>query len=84
MKEILFLITISLKGLGNFKVKLPYAGWPGTWYKSPLDPHDTLLFDLSIDPGEKNNIFELNKKQALILIEKMKKNILAWVIYHIQ
>ena len=59
--------------LGDYKVKLPYEGWPGTWYKSPLDSHDTLLFNLSIDPGEKNNIFESNKELALILIEKMKK-----------
>ena len=74
-RDFLYFDYDNLEGyrLGNFKVKLPYAGWPGTWYKSPLDPHDTLLFDLSIDPGEKNNIFELNKEHALILIEKMKK-----------
>jgi len=58
---------------GDYKVKLPYEGWPGTWYKSPIDPHDTLLFNLKLDPGEKNNIFNENKKLAKSLATSMQK-----------
>ena len=58
---------------GDYKVKLPYEGWPGTWYKSPIDPHDTLLFNLKLDPGEKNNIFNENKELAKSLAISMQK-----------
>ena len=58
---------------GDWKIKLPYQGWPGTWYKSPIDAHDTLLFNLSEDPGEKNNIFEYNKVLARKLADSMIK-----------
>jgi len=58
---------------GDWKIKLPYEGWPGTWYKSPTDPHDTLLFNLREDPGEKNNIFESNKVLARNLANAMIK-----------
>jgi arylsulfatase A-like enzyme len=58
---------------GVWKIKLPYEGWPGTWYKSPIDAHDTLLFNLREDPGEKNNIFESNKVLARNLANSMIK-----------
>ena len=58
---------------GDWKIKLPYQGWPGSWYKSPIDAHDTLLFNLSKDPGEKNNIFEYNKVLARKLADSMIK-----------
>ena len=58
---------------GDWKIKLPYEGWPGTWYKSQTDPHDTLLFNLREDPGEKNNIFESNKVLARNLANAMIK-----------
>ena len=57
---------------GDWKVKLPYEGWPGSWYKSPIDSHDTLLFNLRKDPGEKNNIFDSNREMAKSLIDLMK------------
>ena len=56
---------------GDWKVKLPYEGWPGSWYKSPIDSHDTLLFNLRKDPGEKNNIFDSNREMAKSLIDLM-------------
>ena len=58
---------------GDWKIKLPYSGWPGSWYKSPIDAHDTLLFNMSNDPGEKNNIFEDNKDLARNLANSMTK-----------
>ena len=58
---------------GDWKIKLPYEGWPGTWYKSSIEPHDTLLFNLKLDPGEKNNIFDENKELAKSLIKSMLK-----------
>ena len=58
---------------GDWKIKLPYSGWPGSWYKSPIDAHDTLLFNMSNDPGEKNNIFEDNKELARNLANSMTK-----------
>ena len=56
---------------GDWKVKLPYEGWLGSWYKSPIDSHDTLLFNLRKDPGEKNNIFDSNREMAKSLIDLM-------------
>jgi len=56
---------------GDWKVKLPYEGWPGSWYKSPIDSHDTLLFNLRKDPGEKNNIYDSNREMAKSLIDLM-------------
>jgi len=56
---------------GDWKVKLPYEGWPGSWYKSPIDSHDTLLFNMRKDPGEKNNIFDSNREMAKSLIDLM-------------
>ena len=56
---------------GDWKVKIPYEGWPGSWYKSPIDSHDTLLFNLRKDPGEKNNIFDSNREMAKSLIDLM-------------
>ena len=56
---------------GDWKVKLPYEGWSGSWYKSPIDSHDTLLFNLRKDPGEKNNIYDSNREMAKSLIDLM-------------
>ena len=58
---------------GDWKVKLPYEGWDGTWYKSQSKSHDTLLFNLKNDPGEKNNIYNDNKDLAINLLMDMNQ-----------
>ena len=58
---------------GDWKVKLPYEGWDGTWYKSQSKSHDTLLFNLKNDPGEKNNIYNDNKDLAINLLIDMNQ-----------
>ena len=72
-REILFFDYSRLEAYrkGDWKIKLPYEGWSGTWYKSPIDAHDTLLFNLVKDPGEKDNIFKENKKLGIELIQSM-------------
>ena len=74
-REYLYFDYERLEGYrkGDWKIKLPYGGWPGSWYKSPIDAHDTLLFNMSNDPGEKNNIFEDNKELARNLASSMTK-----------
>ncbi|MEP4095820.1 sulfatase [Reichenbachiella sp.] len=56
---------------GDWKVKLPFEGWEGAWYKSPEPAHDTLLFNLKKDPGEHHNVYAENKELAIQLIEQM-------------
>ena len=58
---------------GNWKVKLPYAGFPGARWKQKVDPHDTLLIDLSNDPGETNNLYAENKEKALKMLNEMSR-----------
>ena len=72
-RDILFFDYSRLEAYrkGDWKIKLPYEGWSGTWYKSPIDAHDTLLFNLVKDPGEKDNIFKENKKLGIELIQSM-------------
>ena len=62
---------------GDWKIKLPYEGWKGTWYKSPHEPHDTLLFNLKTDPGERNNLYKSNKEIAIDLFEMMNEKYLS-------
>jgi len=56
---------------GDWKIKKPYAGFEGKSYKNAVAAHDTLLFNLKDDPGEKNNL--LNENRALVknLFSKM-------------
>ena len=42
---------------GDWKLKLPYKGFRGTNGKKAVAPHDTLLFNLKSDPGEKINLY---------------------------
>ena len=56
---------------GDWKVKLPYAGFPGARYKQKVGAHDTLLINLENDPGEANNLYDENKELAKKLIDQM-------------
>ena len=42
---------------GDWKLKLPYAGYHGSNGRKAVAPHDTLLFNLKNDPGERENLF---------------------------
>lgn len=57
---------------GDWKVKLPFKGFKGTRWKDKVEAHDTLLFNLKKDPGEKSNLFDENKEQARELIKEMR------------
>jgi len=71
----LFMNGKQLEGYrkGNWKVKLPFKGTQGSPWRSRVAPHDTLLIDLSIDPGEKNNVFVSNRNKAIELINEMNE-----------
>lgn len=62
---------------GQWKVKMPFAGFERQRWKQGEPAHDTLLFDLEKDPGEKNNLYSTNKKLARTLIEEMNKEYAA-------
>lgn len=57
---------------GDWKVKLPYEGFKGADYKKAVAAHDTLLFNLKSDPGEKNNLYQENKALAIALFKEMR------------
>jgi len=46
---------------GSYKIKKPFKGFSGAIWKQAEAAHDTLLFDLNKDPGEKKNLFEYQK-----------------------
>ncbi|HER09340.1 MAG TPA: hypothetical protein ENO20_10580, partial [Bacteroides sp.] len=41
---------------GDWKLKLPFEGYPGSNWKQAVAPHDTLLINLKSDPGERHNL----------------------------
>lgn len=49
---------------GEYKLKLPFAGYPGKPWMARVPAHDTLLFNLADDPGERNNL--LNAKREIL------------------
>lgn len=71
--DYLFLDGETLEGFrqGDWKVKLPYKGFAGSPWKNPAPAHDTLLFNLKDDPGERNNLYDSKKKRAKQLIMDM-------------
>ncbi|MGW8317016.1 MAG: sulfatase family protein, partial [Bacteroidales bacterium] len=42
---------------GDWKLKLPFAGYHGSNGMKGVPPHDTLLFNLKSDPGEQDNLY---------------------------
>lgn len=57
---------------GNWKIKLPYEGYPGSSWKQKVAAHDTLLFNLQNDPGEKVNVYADNRELATKMIKDMQ------------
>lgn len=58
---------------GSWKVKMPYKGFKGAPYMSAVAAHDTLLFNLKDDPGEKNNIYHEFPEKAIQLLKEMNQ-----------
>ncbi len=62
---------------GEWKLKLPYRGYHGNNWVKGVPPHDTLLFNLKSDPGERENLyFEKPEKVAemVTLMEAYKSS----------
>jgi arylsulfatase A-like enzyme len=58
---------------GDWKVKLPYAGFEGARWKKAVAAHDTLLFNLRKDPGEKENLHTYYPEKSRELIREMNR-----------
>lgn len=58
---------------GDYKVKKPFAGFPGAAWKQPVPAHDSLLINLKKDPGERNNLALSEKKKMQELFKQMEK-----------
>jgi len=62
---------------GDWKIKLPYEGFPGAVWKKKVDPHPLLLINLKDDPGEKINLAEQDPEKAEEMLEEMNRSIEA-------
>jgi arylsulfatase A-like enzyme len=49
---------------GDYKIKKPFEGYPGSRWKNAEPAHDTLLTDLKKDPGERQNLYDEQKDLA--------------------
>jgi arylsulfatase A len=57
---------------GDWKLKLPYKGFEGAPWKQAVAPHDTLLFNLKEDPGEKVNLYFENPGKVAAMASLME------------
>ncbi|WNJ18910.1 sulfatase [Pontibacter sp. G13] len=73
--EMLFFDGMKVEGFrkGDWKVKMPYKGFSGAKWKEPVASHDTLLVNVSTDPGETQNLLSEHREKALELIEQMNQ-----------
>ncbi|PRX53807.1 sulfatase [Flagellimonas meridianipacifica] len=71
----LFFEGSQLQGFrqGKWKIKKPYMGTKGSPWQKAVAAHDTLLFDLTKDPGETLNLYPEKKYLALELFSKMEQ-----------
>jgi len=69
----LYIYLDELRGYreNDWKVKLPFEGFGGARWKVAVAPHDTLLFNLKTDPGEKTDLFSENPEKAWELCCRM-------------
>jgi len=56
---------------GEWKIKLPYGGYHGSDYMKAVAPHDTLLFNLKSDPGERINLCREQPEKVAEMIALM-------------
>lgn len=57
---------------GDWKIKMPYKGYSGSKWKKGVAAHDTLLFNLKHDPGEKVNLYASKRELGKKLIRDMQ------------
>ena len=60
---------------GDWKIKLPFAGYSKTPSRLYSPPHDTLLFNLKLDPGETNNLILKHRKKAFELLLNLEEQL---------
>ncbi|MDF1573587.1 MAG: sulfatase [Bacteroidales bacterium] len=72
-REFLYYDGAELQGYrnGDWKLKLPYEGFSGGNWKKAVAPHDTLLFNLKSDPGEKRNLYHEQPEKVKELVALM-------------
>ncbi|MEM0993791.1 MAG: sulfatase [Bacteroidota bacterium] len=65
----------TLRGFrwGDWKVKLPYAGFKGTRGRKRVAPHDMLLFNLKEDPTESINLAQQYPDKLAAMLAEMEK-----------
>ena len=56
---------------GDWKIKIPFEGYSGSRYKQAVVAHDTLLFNLKQDPGERINLYPEQSDLAKKLLKEM-------------
>ncbi len=56
---------------GDWKLKLPFEGFHGADWKSGVAPHDTLLFNLKDDPGERVNLHAKDPSKVAEMVALM-------------
>ncbi|MBD0257980.1 MAG: sulfatase, partial [Cytophagales bacterium] len=57
---------------GDWKIKFPYAGNQGITGMKDLAPHDTLLFNLRQDVGERTNLLEAHPEKVRELLAALR------------
>ena len=57
---------------GDWKLKMPFKGYRGSNGKLGVPPHDTLLFNLKEDPGERNNLYSSMPEKVSEMLQLME------------
>ena len=57
---------------GDWKIKMPYAGYKGSRGMKAVPAHDTLLFNLKTDIGEQQNLLQSEPRKKNELLEAME------------
>jgi arylsulfatase A-like enzyme len=67
-----FLSRLQAYRSGDWKIKLPHEGVSGRYTYPGEPPHDTLLFNLRDDPGERNNLYAVYPEKVRELAHKLE------------
>ncbi len=57
---------------GDWKIKLPFKGFPGAAWKQAVAPHPLLLINLKEDPGELHNLAATYPDKAKEMLKEME------------
>ena len=63
---LLYGINGKLRGFrkGDYKLKLPFEGFDGARWRQGVAAHDTLLYNVVNDPGESNNLLDIEPQRV--------------------